>query len=163
VEIFNKLLLAFSLSIIFYQDLKNREVWLLLFPLFTITGGYLFFQKTIWQIYLYNILINLGIVLSILLINFSVARLILKKKFLSQVFGLGDVLFFLGFPLLFPTISFINFFVFSLLFTYVVHLIFNRRIKKSKITVPLAGYMALYLLCIYIVYWLGFYPHIYDL
>jgi len=154
--------LFLTLTIIFIQDFKDRAVWLFLFPLFAGLGCYLFFEQTIWEIFSLTILINLAFVGIIFLLNYLVATYVLKKKFLKEAFGLGDVLFIIAFSLSFPTISFINFFVFSLLFTIVLHFL----LKKMKTTphynsVPLAGAMSLFLMAVYISHWLGWFNNVY--
>ena len=158
-----KCLLFFSLALIFFQDYKDRKVYIFLFPLFGILGTYLFFLNSNLEYYLLSVCINLGIVLIVIILNYLIAELVLKKKFIKEAMGLGDIFFFIAFALCFPTVSFINFFVFSILFTFVLHLAQSKLLKKKDKNIPLAGYMSLFLIAIYSVNWLGFYDSIYLL
>jgi hypothetical protein len=96
----------------------------------------------------------------IFLVLHSYATYKLKVK-LSDVFGLGDALLFIGLCLAFPIAAFITFFVFSLLFSLLVHFIFKQKLKDK--TVPLAGYMSLFFSGVYIVHWIGFIPNLYSI
>jgi len=162
-----KLLLILTLSLIFFQDIKERMVWLFLLPSFAILGCLLYFWKSNSDIFLASILVNIGIVGVLMLVNFLVAKFIFKKNLLKEAIGLGDLLFFIAFALSFPTLAFLNFFVFSLIFSFLVHqlaLVISKR--KGKITqkhsrVPLAGLMAFFLIGVYSAHWLGFYNSIY--
>ena len=102
---------------------------------------------------------NFGVVLMILLVLQGYAKLKLKTN-LNTVFGLGDALFFLALCVSFPTVSFIIFFVFSLLFSLLLHFIFKN--KAADKTVPLAGYMSLFFIGIYALDWLGFISNLYS-
>ncbi|WP_146743687.1 hypothetical protein [Aequorivita sp. CIP111184] len=115
------------------------------------------------EYYLLSVCINLGIVLIVVLINYLFAELVLKKNFLKEALGLGDILFFIAFALCFPTGAFINFFVFSILFTFVLHLALSKLLKKKNKNIPLAGYISLFLMVAYLVSWLGFYDSLYLL
>ena len=143
--------------------MKDRRVWAFLFPLFGLFGSILFFQNTTVEFYLFSIVINVIIVIAIILVNYLFSKYVLKKKLLKEVLGLGDVLFFLGFSLSFPTISFINFFVFSIFFAFVFHLILKKINNTKHRTIPLAGSMSLFLIIIYFVNWIGVYQEIYIL
>lgn len=158
-----KLLLIVSLISIFYQDLKDRKVYIFLFPLFGILGSYLFFLNSGVVYYLISICVNLGIVLIVVLLTYLFAKWVLQKKYFKEAMGLGDILFFMAFALCFPTITFLNFFVFSILFTFVLHLAQTKLLKDKNRNIPLAGYMSLFLTGIYLVNWLGFYEYLYLL
>lgn len=158
-----KILLLLCLLFIFFQDYRDRQVYVFLFPLFGILGTYLFFSSSTLEYYVLSVSINFGIVLIVILLNYLFAKLVLKKKFLREALGLGDILFFLAFTISFPTVSFVNFFVFSILFTFVLHLALSKILKQKKENIPLAGYMSLFLIGIYSVHWLGFYDFLYLL
>lgn len=158
-----KVLLLFSLLFIFFQDYRDRQVYVFLFPLFGVLGTYLFLSSSTPEYYFLTLCINLGIVLIVILLNYLFAKLVLKKKLLKEALGLGDILFFLAFAISFSTLSFVNFFVFSILFTFVLHLALSKLLKQKKENIPLAGYMSLFLIGIYSVHWLGFYDYLYLL
>ncbi len=70
-----------------------------------------------------------------------------NKSFVNPVdsmIGLGDILFFVAITPLFNLKSYILFFIVGMLFSLVIHIIVNA-FKKQK-TVPLAGYLALFLI-----------------
>lgn len=156
-----KILLLLTLAIICFQDYKDRLVWVFLFPLFGVLGCYLFFTQSIWEVFIVAIIINLAIVGLIILLNYLVAKYVLKKKFLKEALGLGDILFIISFCLSFPTISFINFFVFSLLFTIVIHFLLKKIHTPHNNSVPLAGTMSLFLMTVYLSHWIGWFNNIY--
>ena len=158
-----KVLLLASLLIIFLQDLRDREVYAFLFPLLGISGSYLFFINSNFDYYLLSLGINIGMFAIILLLNYLFSRFIMKKHFLREALGLGDILFFIAFAVCFPTVAFINFFVFSILFTFALHFVSSRAAKQKNEFVPLAGYMSLFLIAVYTVNWFGFYDSIYLL
>ncbi|MEL6809716.1 MAG: hypothetical protein AAFP76_00080 [Bacteroidota bacterium] len=158
-----KIVLMGTLGIIGVQDLKERQVWAFLFPLFGVLGAVLFYPKVTPAFFWLSIVINLGLVIVILLINFIVARYILKKNLFKEAMGLGDVLFFMGFAISFPTLTFINLFVFSILFTLVFHYVLTFLNRSVLATIPLAGCMSLFLTTIYLIHWTGFYDPLYFL
>lgn len=157
-----KVFLLFALAIIAFQDFKERMVWTILFPVYMIFAGYLFYESTIPEVYFYNIVLNLIFTGFIIFLCFLYAKLIVKKDFFSEVMGLGDILFFLGFAVSFPTITFLNFFFFSIIFTMIVHLLVKFFLAGESKTVPLAGGMSLFLISVYSIHWLGFYNSIYS-
>lgn len=154
-----KLILVISLLIIFYQDFRKRAVWWFLFPLFLLASGYLHYVNSIFNIFLLNSGLNFLIMSIILSISFLYAQLKLRVSFFKEAFGLGDLLFFIGLTVAFPTISFIVLFVFSLLFALGLHLLLS--VSDKKTTVPLAGYSSLFFLLIYLAHWSGLYKNLY--
>jgi hypothetical protein len=153
-------ILAICLCTIFYQDIKERAVWWFLFPVFLVTAGTLHFINTLTSIFFINIGLNLLLTSIILGVSYIYALLKLKIQFINEAFGLGDLLFFLGFIFSFPTFTFIILLVFSLLFSLGLHLLLSYDHSKYK-TVPLAGYASLFLLLIYSADWLGIYDNLY--
>ncbi|MDC8005225.1 hypothetical protein POV27_14280 [Aureisphaera galaxeae] len=156
-----KICLVAVLSLIFYQDQKERQVWFFLFPLFALLGTTLFYMNTNSTTYLYAILINLLIVGMLLLVLFILSRWVWNKKSLKEALGLGDILFFVGFAVSFPTVSFINFFAFSMIFALVIHRLLLKWKSLTHATVPLAGWMSLFLIMIYAAHWAGLYDELY--
>ncbi|WP_397301593.1 hypothetical protein [Nonlabens ulvanivorans] len=81
--------------------------------------------------------------LSILLFAiFIYARIIKKKDFFSMI-GIGDLLLFLVFVFGYEPSEFVVHFTFAMIFSLVVHLIMKSQYKRH-LTVPLAGYMAVF-------------------
>lgn len=144
---------------IFYQDIKERAVWWFLFPVFLLTSGFLHYFKSLNSLFLITVGLNFLIMSIILAISYIYAQLKLRVKFFDEAFGIGDLLFFLGLSLAFPTITFVIVLVFSLLFSLGLHLLLSK--KSIYKTVPLAGYASLFLMLIYTAHWLGIYDNLY--
>lgn len=145
---------------IFYQDIKERNVYWFLFLLVASCAGYLYYISTFFELFWRTSLINLGIVGIIFLVLATYTKFKLKVS-LKDVFGLGDALLFMGLCVAFPVAAFIIFFVFSLLFSLIVHFAFKQKIQEAS--VPLAGYMSLFFIGIYLLHWTGFIPNIYSI
>ena len=154
---FIKLIIFGSLSLICYQDLKERMVWWFLFPLFGLSASLLHFFKSIQPVFFYDLMINFSGLLIILLTAYLYSRFKLKVNFLKKAFGLGDILFFAGLCLAFPALSFIILFPLCLIFSLALHLVLS---KKDE-TVPLAGYSSIFLICIYTIKWSGYFQNLY--
>lgn len=154
-----RILLITGLSLIFYQDLKERAVWWFLFPLFTLIAGYFHFTESLSWLFLPNILFNVAAVAGIFLMAFLYAHYKMKVNFLKEAVGLGDIFFFLGLAVAFPSEVFIVILVFSMIFALGLHAFVSPR-KKSE-TVPLAGYASLFLIYIYVCSWSGLYKNLY--
>tara|TARA_R110002072_G_scaffold7503_2_gene40913 strand:- start:705366 stop:705626 length:261 start_codon:yes stop_codon:yes gene_type:complete len=85
------------------------------------------------------------------------------KKNVAEMMGSGDVVFFIFMAFSFPIISFIVLTVFSIMFSLVLHYLFLRFKKGYLKTIPLAGFMSLFILFIYSLHWSGMYPNLYLL
>ena len=152
-----------SLSIIAFQDFKERKVWFFLFPLFGILGGLLFYRSSHLSFFWISIALNLIIVMVIIFMNYLISKFLFKKDFFKEAIGLGDLLFFVCFTCCFPTMTFVYLFVFSILFTLILFWKLNKMRKSEYSTVPLAGSMGLFLIAIYVSHWAGIYQSIYLL
>ena len=142
---------------IFLQDVKERKVYWFLFPLAAAALAWLNFQQLGLSLFSIHSAINLGIISMIMVILFLYAHLKMRRS-LREVFGLGDLLFFVAISFALPSVSFIVLFVGSILFSGVLHLV--RRHQER--TVPLAGYMALFFACCLIVNETGLFQNIYG-
>lgn len=144
---FLKLLLLSVFFLILYQDYKDRKVYWFLYPAI----GILVFLLQLNITAVYTVLINAGInllfIAVLLLVCYLYAAFRLKKNLLKEVFGLGDVLFFICIAFSFSVISFFILFVFSLFFSLLLHFILKH--KQTEKTVPLAGYMSLFFGTVY--------------
>ena len=150
-------LLIFSYLIISIQDIKDREVYWFLFPVITVLQAILFYKKTTISFYYLSISINILIISLVVFILFLYAKYKMKLKF-QEVIGLGDLLLFFGLTFAFPPITFIILFVCSLFFSLILYLLFKR-----KHTIPLAGYMCIFYILIYLAYWIGVISNLYML
>ncbi|WP_046758571.1 hypothetical protein [Kordia jejudonensis] len=155
-----KIILIISLTAIFFQDVKERKVYWFLFPVVACCTAYLCLSTTQFEVYWRTSLINLSIIGSIFLVLQLYAKFKLKTE-LNEVFGLGDALLFIGFCVAFPVASFIVFFVFALLFSLLLHMVLKQKTKVQ--TVPLAGYMSIFLVATYGLHWIGYIPNLYTI
>lgn len=151
-----------TLLIISYQDFKERMVWAILFPVFAVCGGILFFLNSQASFFGYSLLINLSFVTILLSALFFYARFLRKENLLTLI-GLGDILFFIAMAISFPTFSFLNFFVFSILLTLVISILLKLLKWGVSHTIPLAGGMSFFLTLVFLLHWSGHYPDIYLL
>jgi hypothetical protein len=149
------LLLLATAILIFYQDFRSRSVVWYLFPLMGILGIVnTWLQTSSWeQTGLYS-LINAGFVG----VQFVILKLYYSVKkngnstLINEKIGLGDILFVLAACFFFSPVNFILFYCCSLLFAILFHLLFIkiRKAQNLALTVPLAGWMAVFLI-IYII------------
>lgn len=147
MALFTRLLIIIILLTIFYQDNKERLVSAYLYFLVAILGIILYcFNTPSYLVMFFEILINILIISLVLTFAFISSKVLFKYKFLNHSFGIGDLFMFSSICFLFPSTTFIVFFVFSLFFSLTIHLIIN---KKNK-TIPLAGYMSLFYALVYI-------------
>ncbi len=148
--------ISLILGTITYQDLTSRSVYWFLFPMLAITGGYYHFNRSgSTTVTLLFIGLNLIIISSVLLCVWIYSRIKLKRK-MQDTFGLGDILFFIAMALCLPTPSFIITFCFSLILSLALHLVFTK--EKS---VPLAGFMSIHYISVYLIDLLGVYPNLF--
>lgn len=143
--------------VIFYQDIKERSVYWFLFPIVACSAGYLYYINTFFDLFWKTSIVNLGIIALIFLVLQTYTKLKLKTD-LKEVFGLGDALLFIGLCVAFPIASFIIFFVFSLFFSLILHFVLKNKIES----VPLAGYMSVFFIGVYLIHWTGFLPNLYN-
>jgi hypothetical protein len=140
-------LILIILIIIFLQDMKYRKIHIVL-PIFLFGITLSFIEGYDFSGKVFFILPNF----LFLLLTFSVMVFymsIKEKKFLNpfkNYFGVGDLLFYLAITPLFFLYNYILFFVLSLVFSIIVHLIVRPLLSQK--TVPLAGYAAVFLMVV---------------
>ena len=147
-----KIILISCIGLIFYQDLKERQVYWFLFPILGLCSAILFYDSTLPELFYVAVGMNFIFVSILLSAIYVYTKLKLKAAF-NESLGLGDILLFLGLVFSFSTVSFLILFVFALLFALVLHLIVKQYSKLQS--VPLAGYISLFFGVTYILYWLG--------
>jgi hypothetical protein len=158
-----------SLLAILFQDLKDRQVYLWLILLSAVGLAALHIVHVGLLQFAIHSVINISITTLILAVLWGYARFKMRVDGLQAVFGLGDILFLFALAVGFTTVSFITFFVFGLLFSLLLHLVFSytlsrkRTLKKKETTVPLAGYLALFFAGVLGVHWFGLYDNLYTL
>lgn len=151
--IFIKIILGACLLFVFLQDIKERFVYWFLFPIIGALGGILFYQNTLPELFYMSLKFNIFFVLIFILIIFLYAKYKLKTPILETI-GLGDFLLFFAISLSFSSLAFIIMFISALIFSLILHLTLSK--NKNSVTVPLAGYMSVFFLGIYLVNWLGY-------
>jgi hypothetical protein len=143
------LLLLATATLIFYQDLTTRSVLWYLFPAIALLGLVNNYAHTSsWTYTLVNCGVNGGFVLLqfVLLKTFYFIKTG-ERAIVNTRIGLGDILFLLASCCFFSPLNFLVFYCTSLLFVLVVYLIMMSVVKsKRNSTIPLAGYMAVFLL-----------------
>lgn len=138
-----------TLALITIQDYKDRSVYWFLYGLVgLLVFGIQLIQNPIYSA-LFNSLSNLIFISILLLFAALYSKIRFKKRLINESLGLGDILFFIAISFAFAPISFLILFVFSFLFSLVLHLFLNH--KKKATTVPLAGHMALFFGIVYAV------------
>jgi len=141
-----QLLAITILGAIAYQDIKDRMVFLVLFPLAGAFLALMHWHRTVPETFLIGVGANLFLVSSIMLILWLYTRYVRGKQFLNVSFGLGDVLFLYALALGFPSMTFVVVLAFSLCFAIAVQAIVI--LFDHKKTVPLAGYMSIFLVAV---------------
>lgn len=135
--------LIFLLLFVFYQDVKYRQIHIFL-PILIFSLSCIIQKKnTVFSIKL--ILLNCCfLILTLVLLTAYMS--IKNKQILNpfrHYFGLGDFLFFISISPLFVTYNYILGFIFSMVFSIFLQLIFVKLMRIK--TVPLAGFSALFL------------------
>jgi hypothetical protein len=136
------ILLIFILGVIFYQDIQERKVTLLVLISGIVIGGLIHFQHQQWIVFVSNIFVNITFIALIFLLLLIYAKLKMKKN-IFDVFGKGDLLFFILLGISLPILSFVMVFVFSLIFSLIIFLLLKKKFTNQ--TVPLAGLQSLFL------------------
>lgn len=133
--------LLFLLILSFYQDWKFRAISWMVFPALLACAATLFWlDDRRGETWLFNI-VFLAVVFGSLFIYISFKRQRWVNLFKSDL-GLGDVLFLIAISPLFSDRNFILFFISGMMLSGLIHWFVRFRDKDPKI--PLAGYLALY-------------------
>jgi hypothetical protein len=147
IDVGLKIVLILILATIFWQDLKDRMVyWFLYF-----FSGIIFLAIQIYNVgyrlSLINSCINLCFIIIMVLSAWLYATLIKKKTLINESIGIGDLFLFVSLCFTFSAETFVTLFVFSLIFSLLLHQYFKGRSEHQ--TVPLAGYMSLFFAAVY--------------
>lgn len=136
-------------SAIFLEDFKNRSVHLFYFLLLGVFGFINSTLETDLMQAAKNSLINICLLSMQTGILFLYLKYIKKHKtIVDTVVGKGDLFFLLICCFLFSPVHFLCYYVLSLLFSLLLHILFKRhkRYMHSGNTVALAGWQALFLI-----------------
>jgi hypothetical protein len=153
-----KIVLIMSLIMVFYQDLKERQVYWFLFPIIAICSGVLLYNTMFIELFFTTIIINILFIIILLSVVFIYSKLKLKTQ-ISNTFGLGDGLLFFTLAFTFSSVSFLILFVFGLVFSLLIHIAIKK--KSEFTTVPLAGYLSLFFSIAYLSHWAGIIKSVY--
>ncbi len=140
-----KIIIIIPLAIIAYQDCKDRLVYWFLYPIIGVVAFVIQIGYLPWKLVVLNSFMNLLFVALLLSISFIYLKV--RELSLKNAIGLGDVLFFTFLSFGFVTITFVILFIFSLVFSLLLHFFIKH--KSSFQTVPLAGYMSLFFGVVY--------------
>ncbi|MGS2765206.1 hypothetical protein [Sinomicrobium sp. M5D2P9] len=177
--LFVKICLIAVLGIIFYQDYRSRMVSLPLFILAILLFAGLHFFRADRYVFWISIGINLGFISIISGILYLYSRFKLRSAFINGSFGAGDLFFFVAIALGFPPVTFVVLFTFSIVFSLLLHIfpvprnlfkpvpvktgehISGKNPGEPQQTVPLAGYMALFFIVVFIYSLFSDFPSLY--
>lgn len=140
-----QIILILLLIIAFVQDWKYRAIHWFVFPLIAIDAVLIFFStQQEWKI----LGLNLIFVLVVMTILFCYVSLREQKwtNIFENHFGIGDVLFFIAVIPLFGSVNYVLFFITGMIFSGIVHGFIS--LKKERSTIPLAGYLSVYLVAL---------------
>lgn len=138
-----KLFLVILFLFVFKQDYKDRLVNWILYLLVGITSFILHSSFLSWELALINSIFNFGFISILITILYLYSKLIKRQSLINNSIGIGDVFLFYALCFLFPIMTFTLLFVFSLLFSLLLHFLIKGKYKLHN-SVPLAGYIALF-------------------
>ena len=143
-----EILFLLTLGVLFYQDITERKVsiWILIIGIFL--GGLIHYWHQPQIVFFSNIGVNSIFIALIFGTLWVYAKLKLKKR-IFEVFGMGDLFFFILLAVSLPILSFLILFVFSLIFSLLIFILLKNTFKEK--TVPLAGLQSLFLSLVLIV------------
>ena len=138
-----KLFLVILFLSVLKQDYKDRLVSWILYLLIGITSFILHLYYLPWQIALTNSVFNFGFITLLITITYLYSKLRKKQSLINNSLGIGDVFLFYALCFLFPIITFLLLFIFSLVFSLLLHFVLKEKYNQHN-NVPLAGYMSLF-------------------
>ena len=130
------------LGTLFYQDIKERKVSLWILISGVIIGGTIHLLQQDTMVFLSTVGFNLLFISVIFGILWMYAKFKMKQA-IFNVFGWGDLVFFILLAVSLTIASFLIIFVFSLIFSLSIFLLLKPRFTEK--TVPLAGLQSLFL------------------
>ncbi|NQY30188.1 MAG: hypothetical protein HRT69_12050 [Flavobacteriaceae bacterium] len=142
----NIILLGTLIAVVF-QDLKYRAIHVIL-PIILVVvaiARFLVLDHPVYELF-FTVLF-----LALVLLGLFVYTSIKSKRIINPVdssIGLGDIVFFIAVVPLFFSTTYILFFSTGMLFSIICHMLFT---KNKEAHVPLAGYLSIYLILLFIV------------
>ncbi|WP_295673718.1 hypothetical protein [uncultured Mucilaginibacter sp.] len=156
-----RILVLLVLLVVFFQDLKSRYVYWILFPALLI----LFFATSLLQHRSFSeILQPAAMNLSFLVMQFLLvsAYFSLKNRrwvnITAELLGWGDILLLLSIAFYFSVLNFLFFYIISLVVSVIAWLSWKLMSKGKNTQIPLAGFQAICLVVFLMSdwYWLHF-------
>lgn len=138
------------LFLIYIQDWKHRAVHWILFPLLA-ADAFLIFLSRDGDMLTAGLNLTFVAIITGVLFCYVALREQRWTNIFKAHFGLGDLLFFIAISPLFGRENFMLFFISGMFFSLILHLIISA-IKQIG-HVPLAGYLAMYILMIDVTGW----------
>jgi hypothetical protein len=132
-----------------YQDVKERMVYWVLFPVSGFLLGAMHLKESSYTNFIISVSANILLVCSILLLLWIYFKIIKKQRFLNVSIGVGDILFFYAFALGFPIITFMILLISCFYFSLLAFVVLNFFVKAK--TIPLAGFMCIFLIGILLI------------
>ncbi len=139
-------ILLISFGVMVFQDIKYRHIHVVLPILVFVAAMYM--NKDI--IYIYDglkSLLFLIINFAAITIYFSIKNSQPQNPFKTQI-GIGDLLFLIAVIPLFSFRNFLLFFITGMVFSLLLYVLFQN--KSQPKTIPLAGYLSLYIMLLMI-------------
>jgi len=134
---------------IFMQDYKDRMVYWFLYPILGLLSFIVQLYYNAVVLTLTNTAVNLLLISIVIIVIYFYSRIVMKQRFSNESIGTGDLMLLIFLTFTFSTISFIILFVFSLIFSVVLHVYLkNKSVDK---TVPLAGYISIFFAAVYFI------------
>jgi len=155
-----KFFILVNLLVIFIQDMLNRAVYWILFPLliFFCLGLYLISGSN-FSVILKATIIN-AVFLSVQLLLVTAYFFLKTKQWVNitnNLIGWGDVLFMYSTTFFLSVINFLLFYISSLIIVLSIWIVYNVVAPVKNKQVPLAGFQALFLAFVLV---FGWYQHI---
>lgn len=153
-QVFVALILTVLLSILAYQDFKERSISILLIPLLFFAGIWRGLLSVSASIIVVQCFFNFGfVILQCLLASFYIS--IKHKKWINitkDYIGWGDILFFVAITPLFDIVNYIFFYTGSLILVLLGYICLQQfDYSKPSVQIPLAGAMAILLIAFLVI------------
>lgn len=149
-----KVSIVFCLLVLFYQDMRYRLVYAMLFPVLMVLYLFYAYQHNFWTDVLSRIALNfsfLFIQFLLLILYFSLKSR--KWVCLTQDYlGWGDILFLASLAFYLSPLNYLLFYVLSLFLILVYSLILSGG-RATNARIPLAGLQALLFLLVLLLEW----------
>lgn len=134
-------ILIVCLSLIAIQDFKHRAISWYILPIMFLAFLFKSFSLLSYHQVLKFALINLSFIIIQLIILTAYMSIKNKKvtNIINTYLGIGDVLFFITLTVAFSPVSFIAFYILSLMITLLFYIFYKIIFKNASTQIPLAG------------------------